>query len=220
MSHIRINNRSLVQPSQSTLARKGSNLLSEEIKDEHRERIYAQDSRKGTRNNLIISRLEDPIEKSISHTERNSLFAKVHNDQHLSDVGIIRVNSIGLFISAMFQFRAYQNIREVEVRSPVRHGYSSHVSEPMSLILGRHSVADQTSGGDDHGGEQDRETHLSFSDTVIFAGEMSGNAIREESERERKEISSCACARDESRVDLRPVIGGCGDNQWKGIVEC
>lgn len=66
---------------------------------------------------------------------------------------------------------------EVEEGAPLVHGDAEEVGDPVEIVFCGEAVEDDAAGCDDHSREHDAETHFSFTDTVVLAGEVGGEAI-------------------------------------------
>jgi hypothetical protein len=90
----------------------------------------------------------------------------------------------------------------------------------MEIVFGCEAVEDEACGGDDHGGEEDGETHFGFADAVVAAGEVGGETVRGEGEGDGEDVAGGVGDGDEAGVFDAPVVGRLLDFDGEGEVEC
>jgi hypothetical protein len=89
----------------------------------------------------------------------------------------------------------------------------------MEIVLRGKTVENKACRGDDHGGEEDRETHFGFADAIVAAGKVGGETVGSEGKWDGEDVAGGVGDGDETGVFDFPVIGWLLNFDREGVIE-
>jgi hypothetical protein len=87
----------------------------------------------------------------------------------------------------------------------------------VHLVVGGEAVDEGPDREEEDGRDQGVESVLGLADHVVFAGEVGGDAVGDDADREAKDDANATANSDEAGVGDGPVVGRGDDEGWEGV---